>query len=161
MKKTALLLSLLLLAACGRPAAVRFEPNRYFTLDFTLETGEYIIEGAVICNAYNDIRLSFTHPPLLGYFTMRATDEGFVTDVAGAGDTIDARQVPTFAPINILCEAIRTAVFTRTPFTKNDAGDYETRFPLGNAEVTVTFGPEGTIMEIECSERKLKVQFFA
>lgn len=160
MKRTALLLSLmLLLSACGRPAAVHFEPNRYFTLDFTLETGDYIIEGKVTCNAYNDIRLSFTHPPLLGYFTVRATAEGFVTDVAGAGDTIDARQVPTFAPVNILCEAIRTAVFTRTPFTKNDAGDYETRFPLGNAEVTVTFGPEGTLKSIVCPERKLRVKF--
>ena len=160
MKKTAMLLSLLLLlAACGRPAAVRFAPERHFTLDFTLESGDYTIEGALTCSAYNDLRLSFTHPALLKYFTVRVSTEGYVTDVAGVGDEIAARQVPTFAPVSVLCEAVRAAVFTQTPFTKNAAGEYETRTPVGGAEVTVTFGQDGMLKEIVCPETKLKIQF--
>ena len=159
MKKAAILLLIFLFAACGRPAAVRFEPERYFTLDFTLETGDYIIEGEIACNAYDDIRLSFTHPALLRYFTVRVSSDGYATDVAGAGDEIAARQVPTFAPISVLCGAVRTAVFTQTPFTENAAGEYETQVPVGNAAVTVTFGPDGMLRRIECAETKLRVTF--
>ena len=160
MKKTALLLSLLLLlSACGGPAAVRFEPERYFTLDFTLETGDYIIEGTLDCRAYEDLRLSFTHPALLGYFTVRYSSDGYITDVAGAGDEIAARQVPTLAPIRVFCEAVRAAVFTQTPFIQNGAGDYETAVPVGNVAVTVTFGPDGMLKSVACAERKLKVKF--
>ena len=75
MKKTALpilIFLLLLFAACGRPAPVLREPVRYFTADLLLENGDYIIEGALVCSAYDDIRLSFTHPALLRFFTVRA-----------------------------------------------------------------------------------------
>ena len=162
MKKTLLLFAfLLLLSACGGPAAVRFEPERDFTLDFTLETGDYIIEGALDCRAYDDLRLSFTHPALLSYFTVRYSADGYLTDVAGAGDAIEARQVPTFAPVSVLCEAVRTAVFTQTPFTKNDADEYQTQVPVGSAAVTVTFGQDGMLRRIECAERKLRVTFRA
>ena len=161
MKKTVLLLlCALLLASCAKPAAVRFEPARSFASDFTLETGDYIIEGRLTCNAYDDIRLSFTHPALLSYFTVRASSEGYTTDVAGAADEIEARQVPTFAPINILCEALRTAVFTQTQFTKTEAGELETRVPVGGAEAAVVFSPEGAVREIRCERQKLKVSFF-
>ena len=160
MKKILLLpIVLLLFAACGRPAAVRFEPERYFTADFTLETGDYIIEGTLKCSAYNDIRLTFTHPALLRYFTVRAAEDGFETDVAGAADEIEARQVPTFAPVRILCEAVRVAVFTQTAFTQNEAGEYETRVPVGNVSVTVAFGPDGGLKSIVCPESRLKVRF--
>ena len=161
MKKTALILSLLLLAACGRPAAVRFDPVRCFTLDFTLETGDYIIEGALDCRAYEDLRLSFTHPALLRYFTVRYSSDGYITDVAGAGDGIEARQTPTLAPIRVFCEAVRAAIFTQTPFAETAAGGYETQVPVGNAIVTVTFGQDGMLRRIECAERKLRVTFRA
>jgi hypothetical protein len=160
MKKTAFLLSLLLLlSACGGPAAVRFEPERSFTLDFTLETGDYTIEGTLDCRAYDDLRLSFTHPALLGYFTVRYSSEGYLTDVAGAGDEIAARQVPTLAPVRVFCEAVRAAVFTQTPFTLSSAGEYETQVPVGNVTVTVTFGQDGMLREIVCAETKLRVTF--
>ena len=162
MKKTALpiLISLLLLfSACGRPAAVRFEPVRYFTADLSLENGDYIIEGRLVCNAYDDIRLSFTHPAMLRFFTVRAASEGFFTEVAGVPDTIEARIVPTFAPVNVLCVALRRAVFENNEFTRAEDGGYAASIPIGGRTATVKFDADGYITGIDCPETELKVKF--
>ena len=159
MKKLALLFALLLLfAACGRPAPVRFEPERYFTAAFSLENGDYIIEGEIRCCAYDDIRLSFTHPALLRFFTVRAAPEGFFTDVAGVPDTVEARRMPTFAPINVLCEALRRAVFEHNEWTRAADGGCETKIPIGGRTVTARFDADGYMTGIDCPETDLKVR---
>ncbi len=159
MKKTALLFALLLLfAACGKATAAPFEPARYFTAAFSLENGDYIIEGEIRCCAYDDIRLSFTHPALLRFFTVRATAEGFFTDVAGVPDTVEARRVPTFAPINVLCEVLRRAVFEHNEWTRAADGGCETKIPIGGRTVTARFDADGYMTEIDCPETDLKVR---
>jgi len=161
-KKTALpilIFLLLLFAACGRPAPVLREPVRYFTADLLLENGDYIIEGALVCSAYDDIRLSFTHPALLRFFTVRATSEGFYTEVAGVPDSIEARRVPTFAPINVLCEALRRAVFENNERVPAEDGGCTAEISIGGRTATAKFNADGYITEIDFPETELKVKF--
>ena len=158
MKKIAFICVILLLfAGCGRlPAA--FAPQRSFTLDFTLYHGDHTIEGSVICNAYEDIRLAFTHPQALSYLTLQIGTETWLADIAGATDTVEARDLPAAAPVRVLAETLRKTVFEQQTFVREAEG-FATETEIGGSPVTARFAPDGKISSIHCEPLGVRIDF--
>ncbi len=145
------LCALLMLAGCGKTAAARFAPRHPFTAAFSLYRGDYEITGTLECRAYNDIRLTFTHPEALCFLTLTAGEEGLTASVAGVPDTVSFGELPAAAPLKTLVFALRQAVFRQNAFTRAETG-FETVVPLQGGPAACRFSPEGLPRSIRCGD---------
>ena len=154
------LLLLLLAPGCGITPPTPFAPASLPETGFTLQTGETRIEGTLACDPAGEIRLRFSSPPALTYLTATYADEVFRLDVAGAADTVAARELPTFAPVLLLCETLRDALFTQREF-KKDGGAYVAALTYGGEKVACRFSPDGRIRRIDCEAKQITIDFQA
>ena len=152
------LLALCLLAGCAR-SVPEAQPQRYFTAGFTLRRGEAVIEGTVAVLAYDDLRLTFTRPQILSYLTLRRTAEGFEADIAGAGDEIAHRTLPTAAPVNVLCDTLREVLYGHPEWSADGDGTLTARTFLGDAEVLTLLDAEGYPARIACEQKEIYIDF--
>ena len=149
----------LLLAACGARGKNDFTPVRYFTAAFTLTRGDYEIRGALTCNSYEDIRLTFTSPPGLKYFKVQITSQGYITETDGVPDEIAAEELPTLSPLAVLGETLRKTVFAPCDFTKNEDGGFTAVTETGGQTAETRFSPDGKILSVTCAAAELRVTF--
>ena len=150
MKKTGalLLLFILLFAACARAPEDTFAPVRDFAAAFRLDGGEIPIAGTLRVYAYDDMRMTFTSPEALTPCTLVLTPDGCKMDVGGMSDETAAWELPEDAPVLLIGEALRAAIFTKQSFTQDKNGDYAVRLSLSGGGAAVTFSPDGLLREI-------------
>jgi hypothetical protein len=159
MKKIlAVFAAVLLLAGCGGGRTAAFVPQRYFTAPFTLAHGDYIIKGQIVCNSYEDIRLTFTYPEGLTYLTLQVSSDGFAADIAGITDEIPAGMLPGGAPVRLLTDAVRDTVFTQHTFTA-DGGYYVTVADVCGSTALCRFGADGSLYSITCDTMNAEITF--
>ena len=157
-KLLAALAACVLLAGCALPRAA-FSPLRYFTGAFTLAHGDYAVEGNITCNSYEDIRLAFTHPQALRFFTVTLTSGAVLTDTAGKADEIALPELPAAAPLRLLGEALRKSVYGPADFTPRGE-DYIAALSLDGTAAECVFAPDGEIKEIRCPAADVSVTFY-
>lgn len=151
-----LLLAVLLAAAgCGKPP---FTPALPRQTGFRLQAEAYRIEGTLTCAPGGEIRLRFTYPAALETLTAVFTGEAFRFDIAGAADTVKKEELPTFAPVLLLCEPLLQALSAQQAFTK-DGGEYTAALPYGGETVFCRFAPDGQIRQIRCEAKNITIDF--
>ncbi len=159
MKKLfAVFAAVLLLAGCDGGRTAAFVPQRYFTAPFTLAHGDYIIKGQIVCNSYEDIRLTFTYPEALTHLTLQVSSDGFAADIAGLEDEIPAGMLPGGAPVRLLTDAVRDTVFTQHTFT-SDGTYYITETDVCGSAALCRFGADGYLCTITCEEMNAEITF--
>ncbi len=116
----------------------------------TASVGEKEYEGSLICRSYEELALSFTSPPSLAPFSVRTEGNGYAVDVGGVKDTAGAETWPPDAPIRLLMESVRTAVFTNHgAWVYDKASDcFAAALTVNGVPVTVTCGKDGTLRSL-------------
>lgn len=142
----AILLIVILFSGCeGAPFAPDFSCRQAFTLAMTAEIGGKPSEGVLTCRSYEELEISFTSPPSLAPFSVRTEGENFAVDVGGVTDTVGAGTWPPDAPLRVLLDAARTAVFTNHgAWVYDKANDrFTAALTVNGTPVTVTCGRDG------------------
>lgn len=152
-----IILTAVLLSACIRAEAPsllqkRFEPERYINTGFSMNTGDYEIEGNVMVSSYEDIIFTFTYPEALSYMTLRVSSEGYFADIGGSEDELSPEELPDNAPVKLFAESLKAVLFEKNEFTENKNGEYLTERVILGKTVTATFTAEDKIKEIACGE---------
>ena len=142
---------LLVLSGCeGTPFAPDFAPLRAFSLSMTAQINEKAFAGTFICDSGGALTLSFTDPPELACFSVREQDGALLTDTGGAADAFGADELPPGAPLRLLFDAVRAAVFTNHGAFVRDKthGVYTAELTVNGGPVTATFDEDGRLTSL-------------
>lgn len=142
---------LLCFSGCGgSPFAPDFSPQRAFSLSMTAKINGKTFAGALTCDSYESLSLTFTDPPELTRFSVRTEEDGFVMDVGGSEDAVAAGQMNASAPLRLLFDAVKTAVFTNHgAFVRDrDGGVFTAGLTVNGVPVTVTFDEDGFLTDV-------------
>lgn len=103
----------------------------------------------IICNGYNDIKLSFTYPEELSGFTITAGEDGFQVNAFGIIDEISEEELNKASLLHVLTDTVRTTVFTNHGKFKSSNHGRTADLIIGNTPVSVTFSDEGYLTAME------------
>ena len=148
---SALLLIPLLLSGCGGTlSAPDFLPLQAFSLSMTVRIHEKDFRGALTCRSYEEIEVDFTDPPGLSVFSVRTEGEGYAVRIGEYEDDVAKDFWPAGAPLRLLIETVRTAVFTNHGAFAPDGetGGYSAPLTVCGAPVTAFFDRDGMLTEI-------------
>ena len=116
----------------------------------TATIGGKTSEGVLTCLSYEELSLSFTSPPSLSPFSVRTEGESYAVDVGGVTDTVGAGTWPPDAPLRVLLDAARAAVFTNHGAWVYDKTNdrFTAALTVNGTPATVTCGRDGYLQSI-------------
>ena len=116
----------------------------------TAQINEKTFIATLTSRSYEEIGLDFTDPPGLSVFSVRTEGEGYAVRVGDCEDSVAKDFWPEGAPLRLLIETVRTAVFTNHGAFEKDASTegYTAALTVCGAPVTATFDRDGLLTEI-------------
>ncbi len=116
----------------------------------TVRIHEKDFRGALTCRSYEEIEVDFTDPPGLSVFSVRTAGEGYAVRVGDVEDDVAKDFWPEGAPLRLLIETVRTAVFTNHGAfaPEGDGGGCSAALTVCGAPVTASFDRDGLLTEI-------------
>ena len=141
-------MTVFLLSGCGGLTfAPDFAPLRAFSLSVEATVNGKPFAGELVCASYEEISLTLTAPEELRGLTVSAADSGYRIELDGMTDDLPRDRLPPNAPLRLLFDAVRAAVFTNHGAF---AGDRETKtytaaLTVNGQPVTVVFSEDGSL----------------
>ncbi len=116
----------------------------------TAQVNGKAFSGVMTCGSYESLALSFTDPPAFSYVSVRTEGTGYAMDVAGSGDAVAGNALPDQAPLRLLFDGIKTAVFTNHGAFIRDRenGVYTAALTVNGSPVSVAFDEEGCLRSL-------------
>lgn len=157
-----LLLLLSLLSSCaGVISPAHFEPERNFTRTFYLDSEGVIIEGEIKVYSDRDMRISYSAPDGLRFFSCAFDGEGIKTEVDSHEDYISFDALPDNSPVKLLFLSLAKFIFTNVEFTKDEDGNFVAEEKILGSVTRGVFSPDGSVSEIRNEEYSLYINFNA
>ena len=140
-----------MLSGCGGSSfAPDFAPQRAFALPMTAQINGNDYAAVLTCDPGGSLLLNFTGPPELSCFSVRTADGGYVMDAGGLEDRMEASELYGDAPLRLLLDTVKTAVFTNHGAFVRDRenGVYTADLTVNGADVRVVFDAEGYLLSL-------------
>ena len=116
----------------------------------TAEINGHSFAASLTCESYESMSLAFTAPPAFSYFSVRTEGTGYAMDVGGVPDETAAEELNGGAPLRLLFDTIKTAVFTNHGAFVRDKenGVYAAGLTVNGSPVSVVFDAEGYLRSL-------------
>ena len=144
-------MTVFLLSGCeGLPLAPDFAPQRAFSVILTATVNGRRFAGVMTCDSYESLSLALSAPEELAGFTVRTEGGGYRIGLNGLADDLPRDDLKPDAPLRLLFDAVRAAVFTNHgAFTRDkEAGCYSAALTVNGLPVTAAFTEDGLLRSL-------------
>lgn len=148
---TVLLCIVLLLSGCGGAVpGPDFAPRQAFVLEMTAEVNGRVFRGELACDSFEQASLTFWEPEELAGVTVAREGGGYTIDVNGMRDSFPEKLLERDAPLRLLFDTVRAAVYTnQCAFEKDkEAGTYTAALTVNGRQATVVFTADGNLKRL-------------